>query len=249
MSTTLANGQVASTATTVVTATTTDRLNILLRNTSGSLTETVQVTVKRQNGTARNLPQQILAPNEAAIIEGLPVEGGDVVQATTTDASTVDYDVTSQGANPIVPVPFSVQCFDANGNIKTMTGAISSNLSVAGSILSTTGTGGVGYTTGTGGTVTQITSRTTGVTLNKASGQITLFSAAGSATAASFTLTNSAIGANDTVHVVQKSGTDLYEIFVTNVAAGSCKITSFTTGGTTTEQPVFTFNVIKGASA
>ena len=115
--------------------------------------------------------------------------------------------------------------------------------------LSSSPTAGVGYSTGAGGTATQITSRSTGVTLNKITGQITLVSAAGSATPASFTLTNSAIGANDVVIVSQKSGTDKYEIFVTNVAAGSCQITFFTTGGTTTEQPVFSFAVIKGANA
>lgn len=31
--------------------------------------------------------------------------------------------------------------------------------------------------------------------------------------------------------------------------AGSFKITSFTTGGTTTEQPVFNFSVVKGAAS
>lgn len=94
--------------------------------------------------------------------------------------------------------------------------------------------------------VTQITSRTTGVTANTPSGTITLFSAAGSATPASFTVTNNQVGVNDTIVVNQKSGTDLYEIFVTAVGAGSFRITSFTTGGTTTEQPVFNFNVVKG---
>jgi hypothetical protein len=120
---------------------------------------------------------------------------------------------------------------------------------VAGPVLSTSATSGVGYGAGAGGAVTQATSRTTGVTLNKVSGAITLFSAAGSATPATFTLTNSAIAAADTVSVAQKSGTDLYEIFVTNVAAGSCKVTFFTTGGTTTEQPVFNFNVVKGSAS
>ena len=122
------------------------------------------------------------------------------------------------------------------------------NITATGSILSS-GTAGVGYTTGAGGAVTQGTSRTTGVTLNAPTGAITLVSAAGSATPASFTLTNSAIAATDAIVVNQKSGTDLYEIFVTAVAAGSCKITSFTTGGTTTEQPVFNFAVIKGAAS
>jgi hypothetical protein len=51
------------------------------------------------------------------------------------------------------------------------------------------------------------------------------------------------------VVVNQKSGTDKYLIHVTAVAAGSFAITFATTGGTTTEQPVFNFTVIKGVAA
>jgi hypothetical protein len=110
-------------------------------------------------------------------------------------------------------------------------------------------TAGVGYSAGGGGAVTQITSRTTGVTLNTNSGAITLVSAAGSATPASFTVTNSKVAATDTIVLVQKSGTDLLELHVTAVAAGSFRVTFFTTGGTTTEQPVINFAVLKGAAS
>ena len=109
--------------------------------------------------------------------------------------------------------------------------------------------GAAGYGTGAGGTVTQITSRTTGVTLDKGSGQITLVSAAGSTSWQTFTVTNSTVATTDTVIVNQASGTDLYQIHVTAVAAGSFNITFATTGGTTTETPVFNFAVIKGASS
>jgi hypothetical protein len=108
---------------------------------------------------------------------------------------------------------------------------------------------GLGYGTGAGGTVTQATSRVTGVTLNKPTGAITLVSAAGLATFQSFTVTNSTVAATDVVQVSQKSGTDLYQIFVTAVAAGSFRITFATTGGVTIEQPVFNFAVIKGVTA
>ena len=121
-------------------------------------------------------------------------------------------------------------------------------ITAAGDVL-VTGGGGLGYGTGSGGTVTQATSRTTGVTLNKTTGSITLVSAAGTTAWQSFTVTNSTIAANDTVIVNQRSGTDLYMIHVTNVAAGSFRITFATTGGTTTEQPVFNFAVIKGATS
>ncbi len=106
---------------------------------------------------------------------------------------------------------------------------------------------GIGY--GSGSAVTQITSRTTGVTINAYAGAITLVSAAGSATPASFTVTNSAVAATDTVVVVQKSGTDLYNLHVTAVAAGSFRITFFTTGGTTTEQPVLNFAIVRAAAS
>jgi hypothetical protein len=144
---------------------------------------------------------------------------------------------------------------DASGNLGIGTTSPSERLSVSGAIGATTtirssgATSGIGYATGAGGTVTQATSRTTGVTIDKVCGQITLVSAAGSTSWQSFTVTNSAVASTDTIIVNQKSGTDLYQIFVTNIAAGSFRITFATTGGTTTEQPVFNFSVIKAVAA
>ena len=111
------------------------------------------------------------------------------------------------------------------------------------------GAGGMGYSTGSGGAVTQGTSRTTGVTLNKTNGAITLFTAAGSITATTFTVTNSTVAATDVVNVCQKSGTNLYNTFVTAVAAGSFDITFFTTGGIASDAPVFNFAVTKAVTA
>lgn len=107
-------------------------------------------------------------------------------------------------------------------------------------------TASLGYTSG--GAVEQASSRTTGVTLNALSGAITLVSAAGSTTAASFTVTNSEVDATDVVVICQKSGTDKYDIGV-DVGDGSFIVTSRTFAGTTTEQPVFNFAVIKAAIA
>lgn len=110
-------------------------------------------------------------------------------------------------------------------------------------------TEGVGYATGAGATVEQATSRTTGVTINTVVGAITLVSAAGSTTPATFTVTNSAVAATDVIILNQKSGTDLYDLSVSAVAAGSFDITFNTKSGTTTEQPVINFAVIKGVTA
>lgn len=108
---------------------------------------------------------------------------------------------------------------------------------------------GVGYTVGLGGSVTQLTSRTTGVTLNNPTGAITMFTAAGSATAATFTVTDSFVEAGDTIVLSQKSGTNLYEFFATAVAAGSFNVTFFTTGGTSSDAPVINFAILKGAAS
>lgn len=121
---------------------------------------------------------------------------------------------------------------------------------VAGNLFNGIGVGYGGVGVGAGGAVTQLTSRTTGVTLSTYSGAITLFTAAGSATAASFTVTNTNVEATDTVLVsVKSSTTNLYEVFVTAVAAGTFQITFLTTGGTTSDTPVFNFAVIKAKAS
>ncbi len=121
-------------------------------------------------------------------------------------------------------------------------------LLVNGNIISKHATDGLGYGTGAGGAVTQASSRTTGVTLNNVSGAITLVSAAGSTSWQTFTVTDSAVVATDTIIINQKSGTDLNEIHITAVGAGTFNVSFKTTGGTTTEQPVFNFAVIKAVA-
>ena len=139
---------------------------------------------------------------------------------------------------------------DAN-SVGTPTSATIDELSTAlgeyGTLQSTTDP--IGYGTGAGGAVTQATSRTTGVTCSAPSGAITLVSAAGSTTPASFTVTNTHVAATDVVILSQKSGTDKYDLSVSAVGAGSFEITFNTKSGTTTEQPVINFAVIKAKAA
>ena len=115
------------------------------------------------------------------------------------------------------------------------------------------GSNGLGYLTGAGGAVTQVTSRSTGVTLNTVSGQITLVSVTANTVPSitNFTLTNSTIGANDTVSVVVKSAANLYAVSVYALSAGQCSIVMqlLTAAGAVADVPVLQFNVIKGAIA
>jgi hypothetical protein len=162
---------------------------------------------------------------------------GDPTSANLAAAVT---DETGSGSLVFATSPTLVtpQIGAATGTSLTTTGRIAS-----------TGTAGIGYATGAGGTVPQEGSRTDSVTLNKTTGAITLYTDAGSATAASFTVNNSTVAATDVVILSQKSGTDKYDLMVTAVGAGSFEITYRTTGGTTTEQPVINFAVIKGVAA
>ena len=189
------------------------------------------------------------AATAAAVTDVLPI-----VQSGTTKQVTNALLFTN--ATMVAPALGTV----ASGNISACTStsmvlttpvigaATGTSLTTTGAIVST-GTAGVGYATGAGGTVAQGTNRTTGVTINKRCGAITMFSAAGSATAATFTVTNSTIGANDVIILNQASGTNVYFLVVTAVAAGSFNITFLTTGGVATDAPVINFAVIDGVVA
>ena len=175
-----------------------------------------------QSGTTKQVTNATLFTNATLVTPALgTVASGNISACTSTSMVMV---------TPVIGA--------ATGTSVTATGTIVS-----------TGTAGVGYATGAGGAVTQLTSRTTGVTLNKTTGAITLVSAAGTTVAATFTVTNSTVAATDVIILNQKSGTDLYNLMVTAVAAGSFNISFRTTGGTTTETPVFSFAVIKAVAA
>jgi hypothetical protein len=138
---------------------------------------------------------------------------------------------------------------DGSGLVGVGTDAPLHKLHVVGGIRSTTATDGIGYATGAGGTVVQGTSRTTAVTIDKVCGSIEMFSTTGSTTAATFTVNNSTVAISDTIIINQRSGTNLYDLMVTAVAAGSFNITFRTTGGTATDAPIINFAVIKAVTS
>lgn len=107
----------------------------------------------------------------------------------------------------------------------------------------------VGYAAGAGGAVAQATSRTTAVTIAKLTGAITLFSKATTANLIdSFTVTNSTVLVGDTINVSVRA-TGIYFVFVTNVAAGSFRVTVFTPTAQAAEAPVINFAVVRGQAA
>ena len=108
----------------------------------------------------------------------------------------------------------------------------------------------LGYTTGAQGTVTQATDKSTGVTLNKSAGRITMNNAAlASNTAASFTLTNSLISANDVIITnVSGGGTaGAYTTYVSSMTSGSAVITLRNmSAGSLSEATIINFAIIHG---
>ena len=189
---------------------------------------------------------------------GLYTPSGDVFGITTSGTGKLTVDNTTAPVKEVfsgIFYPISTQVdvgtdanqIPLNQYLGTMAFQDSVSVSVGGILAN--GLSGIGYATGAGLAVTQITSRTTGVTINAPTGAITLVSAAGSTTFQTFTVTNSTVAATDVIKVSQKSGTDKYAIWVTAVAAGSFDLTFATLSGTTTEQPVFNFVVIKAIAS
>lgn len=211
----------------------------------GTVINAADVLPYVQAGTTKQISKTLLftSPTMVAPILGTVASGN--ISACTSTGMVLTAPVLGTVASGNISACTSTGMVLTTPVIGAATGT---SLTATGTIVST-GTAGVGYATGAGGAVTQITSRTTGVTLNKTTGAITLFSAAGTTVAATFTVTNSTVAATDVIILNQNSGTDLYDLMVTAVAAGSFNITFRTTGGTTTETPVFNFAVIKAVAA
>lgn len=127
------------------------------------------------------------------------------------------------------------------------------NVAATGSILSSGATSGIGYATGAGGAVTQLTDKSTGVTLAKATGAITCSNAALAAGAeVSFTVTCSAVDANDLIVANHISGgtAGAYMVQANSVGSGSFALTiTNLTSGSLGEAIVIQYGVIKAVAA
>jgi|15BtaG_2_1085339.scaffolds.fasta_scaffold00398_12 hypothetical protein len=127
------------------------------------------------------------------------------------------------------------------------------SFTVAGGVKSTDATAGIGYATGAGSTVTQITSITTGVTINAAAGEIkTVASTLAENAEATFTVTNSAVGLQDTIVLSMQSTSSagLPVLYVSAVAVGSFDVTISNLAAAALDNTLtMNFAVIKGAKA
>ena len=187
------------------------------------------------------------------------VEGGQVTlknRANTAAAFVVDVDNVDQcrvfTAQNNTNITIGQIGGATGGSVAIHTGSTERvKIDSSGNVL-VTSVAGLGYGTGSGGTVTQATSKSTAVTLNKPTGQITMNNAAlADATTVVFGLTNSTIGANDTVVFTCAGGFGAnYLVWAVNPAAGSVSVAVRNVSGVSQSQAlVINFAVIKGANA
>lgn len=126
------------------------------------------------------------------------------------------------------------------------------NLAVQGSVTTPSATAGIGYSTGAGGVVSQATDKTTTVVLSKISGAITTMNTTlAASTTVSFTLTNTAIAATDSLVLNHVSGgTPGSYTLNAQCAAGSATINVRNISlGSLSEAIVIKFSVLKGANS
>ena len=227
----------------------------------------VSYTYVQQTATAGAIPidysagqYQLVAPtaNVSLSFSNFPASGSEGVVYVEVVVTNTAYTVTlpaavSVGTSGIQGYSSNVITFGATGTYRFAFSSVDSGTTIAIYDLNRpllAGAGlGVGFVAGAGGAVTQTSSRTTGVTLNKKCGAITLYSAAGTSAYTSFTVTNSLVTANDVIIVNQKSGTNIYETYISAVADGSFRITFSAASGTATDAPVFTFAVIESVAS
>jgi len=128
---TLADGQVAASATAILTYSgdAPTRVSAVFTNVGG-LSETLVLTFKRQGGTARRIFRRAMVANEQLVIAGLPMSKDDVLLAATSNASSVDYVV-----NDTPDANFSITGYDATGAIAQVTSGTSGNLTVGGDLV------------------------------------------------------------------------------------------------------------------
>lgn len=191
---------------------------------------------------------------------GTPTLTNDSATLTFTTYATVKIN-SGPTASTNVTIDTALALWVAAGAVRfdgtlDVTGAltITAAAAFANSVLSSHATAGIGYATGAGGTVAQGSGsgKATAATLNNVCGAVTMDGAAlGADTTVTFTLTNSAVAAGDTVVVVHESvGVLGGYTFGTVAASGSVVISVHNaTPGSLSEAIVLRILVIKSVSA
>ncbi len=252
------------------------RLVLLLAFAAGATAARAQINVQKVSGGANSITQDLaIGVGRTLTIAGTITGSGNIgttgtitagsFSATTLSVSTLSVSTLTASVASIATASISAGAAVLSsatitaGTVTTLTATTESvstssisTLTLAGTLRALSPTSGIGYGTGAGGTVAQTTSKSNAVTLNTVVGQITLSSfSLSSATNVSFTLTNSAIGANDVlIPAVSSGGTQgAYQVWVSTIGTGSASFTvRNATAATLSESPVISYIVVKGSA-
>ncbi len=131
MSNVISRGQLPASSGTILAASPGSGLfTLFLCNTSSSLTETITVTNVGVDGVTTHLMSaQTLAPNSTYVLQGIPTIAGDVLKGSTTDASTVDYQVTS------IEGSFTLASYNSTGAKQGVSSGITAGQTISGRML------------------------------------------------------------------------------------------------------------------
>lgn len=138
---------------------------------------------------------------------------------------------------------------NTTNNVLTFTVRANGDIYTAGSIITSSPTGALGYGAGAGGTVTQLTSKSTAVTLNKPTGKITTASDALAAGASVVFIVNNSTITSQSVAIIDWD-TSNYRVESYACVSGSfvIRITNIT-GSSRSEALDLMYTIIKGETA
>ena len=206
----------------------------------------------------------LIADGGAWIAKRLNVGGNIVAVATTESTTTTSGSFVARGGVGIanrLNVGGNIVAVATTATTSTTTGSfvarggvgVAANLFVGGNIIVNGATSAIGYAVGAGGTVPQAVTlgKATAVTLNEPTGLITMAAnALAAATSIAFTLTSSAITANDMLIINHESAGTLGGYgFATVCSSGSAVITvRNNTAGSLSEAPVLRYMVLRSAN-
>lgn len=126
----VANGQLADSTSALYTGISPVQAVVVLQNTSNSSSETVLLTLTPSGGTARRIARAVLAANEQLVLSGVPLNVNDVLKGHATDASTVDYTVSTTATD----IPYSLATLDGNGALKQVNSGLTGDQTVSGNV-------------------------------------------------------------------------------------------------------------------
>ena len=162
--------------------------------------------------------------------------------------STVAQNATVNKVDKVASTDNAIVRFDGTTGAVQNSGVV---IDDNGTLLLTSGTGGLGYGTGSGGIITQLTNKSTTVTLNKPTGQITMNnSALASGASIEFIFNNSIIAGGIDLCYIQNNTSSLnYNVWARTTVGIAIVTVKNISAASLSEALALSFSINKGANS